>query len=108
MPAIVRSRKPVDRLPAIAPSRNGGDSCFRFALFLLGASLYAQPGPVGRPEVDPAAAARGKKTYLQYCINCHGSLAQGTDQGPDLVRSVVVLRDKLGAGLGTSDRKSVV
>jgi mono/diheme cytochrome c family protein len=57
--------------------------------------------------VDQAAAARGKKIYLQYCINCHGSLAQGTDQGPDLVRSVVVLRDKQGAGLGVALKQIV-
>jgi cytochrome c oxidase cbb3-type subunit 3 len=75
------------------------------ALLVLTASLYAQPGPSARPPVDPAASARGKKTYIQYCINCHGSLAQGTDQGPDLVRSVVVMRDKLGAGLGIALRQ---
>ncbi len=74
-------------------------------LFALAASLYGQPGPSARPAVDQAAAARGKKTYIQYCINCHGSLAQGTDQGPDLVRSVVVLRDKQGAGLAVALRQ---
>lgn len=69
------------------------------------ANIYAQPGPTARPKVDPYAAARGRATYLQYCINCHGSLAQGTDQGPDLVRSVVVLRDQLGSELGPSLRR---
>lgn len=78
--------------------------CF-LVLLVLCASLDAQPGPVGRLPIDPAAAARGKKLYLQYCINCHGSLAQGTDQGPDLVRSVVVLRDKLGNGIGPALRQ---
>jgi len=75
------------------------------ALCAFVASLFAQPGPTGRTPVDNAAAARGKATYLLYCINCHGSLAQGTDQGPDLVRSVVVLRDRLGNGIGPSLRK---
>ncbi|MBZ5608110.1 MAG: c-type cytochrome [Acidobacteriia bacterium] len=74
-------------------------------LFAISASLCAQPGPRARQPIDPAAAARGKKTYLQYCINCHGSLAQGTEQGPDLVRSVVVLRDKLGSALGPALQK---
>jgi mono/diheme cytochrome c family protein len=68
-------------------------------LFLSSIALVAQPGPTARQTVDSAAAARGKKIYLQSCINCHGSLAQGTDQGPDLVRSVVVLHDKLGSEL---------
>ena len=108
----------------IAPSREGGVSPWvrdsvrvrqtpgshpglvSIALLLvLGATLHGQAGPSGRPAVDSAAAARGKTTYLQYCINCHGSLAQGTDQGPDLVRSVVVLHDRQGAGLGAALRQ---
>jgi mono/diheme cytochrome c family protein len=64
------------------------------------ANIYPQAGPAVRLKVDPAAVSRGRTTYLQYCINCHGSLAQGTDQGPDLVRSVVVLRDQLDSELG--------
>jgi cytochrome c oxidase cbb3-type subunit 3 len=111
-------------MSGIAPSRKGGVSSLvresarlrrtpgshpglvgTIALLFVATSLYAQPGPVGRPAVDAAAAARGKKAYLQYCINCHGSLAQGTDQGPDLVRSVVVLRDKQGAQLGRALRQ---
>jgi cytochrome c oxidase cbb3-type subunit 3 len=74
-------------------------------LLALSVSLSAQPGPVARPPIDATAAARGKKIYIQYCINCHGSLAQGTDQGPDLVRSVAVLRDRLGNGLGPTLRQ---
>ncbi len=67
-------------------------------------ALFGQAGPVRSP-VDAGAAARGKKVYIQYCINCHGSLAQGTEQGPDLVRSVVVLRDKQGSGIGPALEK---
>jgi mono/diheme cytochrome c family protein len=74
-------------------------------LLAVCANIYAQAGPAARLKVDPAAAARGRTTYLQYCINCHGSLAQGTDQGPDLVRSVVVLRDQLGSELAPALRK---
>jgi mono/diheme cytochrome c family protein len=85
--------------------RKRSQSPFFAAFFVVGASLYAQPGPSARPAIDPAAAARGKQTYLQFCINCHGSLAQGTEQGPDLVRSVVVLRDKSGTGLGAGLRQ---
>src|SRR3954452_1496684 len=62
--------------------------------------LFAQPGPTARPKVDPEAAGRGRALYLQHCINCHGTLAQGTDEGPDLVRSATVLRDRFGSELG--------
>jgi mono/diheme cytochrome c family protein len=64
------------------------------------ASPSAQPGPTDRPRVDPAAADRGRSVYLQRCVNCHGNAAKGTDSGPDLLRSVVVLRDRLGGAIG--------
>jgi mono/diheme cytochrome c family protein len=67
-------------------------------LFFLSASLHGQAGPT-RPDVDSAAADRGKRVYLQYCVNCHGSQAKGTDQGPDLIRSVAVLHDQVGPAL---------
>jgi mono/diheme cytochrome c family protein len=63
------------------------------------AVLSAQ-GPYERQRVDVAAATRGRALYAQYCINCHGSTAKGSDRGPDLIRSVVVLRDRLGTGIG--------
>src|ERR1700683_1004096 len=69
-------------------------------------SLSAQPGPTGRQKVDPAAEERGRRVYLQFCINCHGSLARGTDDGPDLIRSVPVLKDYLGSELGPALKKA--
>jgi mono/diheme cytochrome c family protein len=66
--------------------------------------LIAQPGP-SRPEIDSSAADRGKRVYLQFCINCHGALAKGTEQGPDLIRSVTVLHDKSGSELGPALKK---
>ena len=66
---------------------------------LGGSLLLGQPGPT-RTAVNSAAAERGKRIYLQFCINCHGSLAKGTEQGPDLIRSVVVLHDHAGTELG--------
>ncbi|HEY4364730.1 MAG TPA: c-type cytochrome [Bryobacteraceae bacterium] len=66
--------------------------------FVVTASVWGQAGPT-RPDVDSAAADRGKRIYLQYCVNCHGSQAKGTDQGPDLIRSVPVLHDEVGAAL---------
>lgn len=64
------------------------------------AIVYAQAGPYERQKVDPAAARRGRAVYTQYCVNCHGALAKGTDNGPDLIRSPLVLRDRLGSELG--------
>src|SRR5579863_4873954 len=66
--------------------------------FVLAATVWGQAGPT-RPDVDSAAAARGKRVYLQFCVNCHGSQAKGTEDGPDLIRSVVVLHDKSGSEL---------
>jgi mono/diheme cytochrome c family protein len=67
---------------------------------LSAATLAAQAGPYERQKIDEAAAMRGRAVYQQHCINCHGSTAKGTDRGPDLIRSVVVLRDRLGNGIG--------
>ena len=72
---------------------------------LLAAAASMQAGPTERQRVDNAAADRGRLVYTQYCINCHGSTAKGTANGPDLIRSVVVLRDRLGNGIGPAIRK---
>jgi cytochrome c oxidase cbb3-type subunit 3 len=69
-------------------------------IYLLAAMLGAQAGPSERQRVDNAAADRGKLVYTQFCINCHGGTAKGSDRGPDLIRSAVVLRDRLGNGIG--------
>ena len=73
---------------------------------LAGATLAAQGGPYERQKIDEAAATRGRAVYAQHCINCHGSTAKGTERGPDLIRSVVVLRDRLGNGIGPALRPS--
>jgi mono/diheme cytochrome c family protein len=71
-----------------------------FTLVLpLAASASAQ-GPYERQRVDNAAADRGRTLYAKHCINCHGSTAKGNDRGPDLIRSNVVLRDRLGSLIG--------
>lgn len=74
-------------------------------LLCAASCLSAQPGRTDRQKGDPTGAARGGRIYQQYCINCHGSLAQGTDQGPDLVRSVTVLHDTLGSEIGPALKK---
>ena len=68
--------------------------------------VVAQGGPYDRQKIDDAAATRGRAVYAQHCINCHGSAAKGTERGPDLIRSVVVLRDRLGSHVGPALKPS--
>lgn len=51
------------------------------------------------PPPDAAAAARGEKLYSQNCAFCHGAKATGAE-GPNLVRSTVVLHDEKGELIG--------
>ena len=57
-------------------------------------------GPNDKQVVDSAAADRGRTVYAAQCVDCHGVKARGADGGPDLVRSVIVLHDRLGSELG--------
>jgi len=57
-------------------------------------------GAADRHRVDPAAADRGRKTYASECVTCHGPSARGTERGPNLVRSQIVLRDRYGNAIG--------
>ncbi|MEP7354985.1 MAG: c-type cytochrome [Acidobacteriota bacterium] len=66
--------------------------------------VWAQAGPTERQVVDQAAVVRGRAVYTQYCINCHGALAKGAD-APDLIRSALVLRDRLGNEIGPALRR---
>lgn len=58
-------------------------------------------GPQDRQVIDPTAAKRGKAIYASDCGSCHGPLARGTSNGPDLVRSVTVLHDHYGDDIGS-------
>lgn len=80
---------------------------YLIAIALLTAAGIAagQAGPTERQKIDNAAATRGRTVYAQYCINCHGSNIKGGDNGPDLIRSVVVLRDRLGNDIGAAMKK---
>ncbi len=62
--------------------------------------LLDQAGASDKQVVDEDAANRGKATYIAQCITCHGPKGRGTDQGADLVRSLVVLHDRYGDQLG--------
>jgi len=57
-------------------------------------------GPADAPYVDSALADNGKTVWAAECITCHGTQARGTDNGPNLTRSLVVLRDRYGSELG--------
>jgi mono/diheme cytochrome c family protein len=62
--------------------------------------MLAGAGPADKPPVDAEAADRGRKVWASECISCHGTQARGTANGPNLVRSLVVLRDRYGSELG--------
>jgi mono/diheme cytochrome c family protein len=62
--------------------------------------LLGQMGPDDKHVVDPVAAARGRKIWAAECIQCHGTQARGTDNGPNLVRSDLVLHDRYGDHIG--------
>jgi mono/diheme cytochrome c family protein len=51
------------------------------------------------PPADPEAAARGQKVYAQACAFCHGPNATGAE-GPNLLRSSLVLHDDKGEKIG--------
>lgn len=51
------------------------------------------------PVPDAAAAKRGDPLFKQNCAACHGENARG-GQGPNLLRSVVVLHDEKGEEIG--------
>src|SRR4051812_35572073 len=65
-----------------------------------GGGLLDQAGAADKQVVDPTAADRGKKTYIAECITCHGPTARGGQNGPDLVRSLIVLHDRYGSEIG--------
>jgi cytochrome c oxidase cbb3-type subunit 3 len=67
--------------------------------------VAASAGADDKHVVDPVAADRGRKVWAAECINCHGTYARGTDNGPNLVRADLVARDRYGNQLGPFLRK---
>lgn len=63
-------------------------------------SLLMGMGPDDKHVVDPIAAARGRKIWAAECIQCHGTQARGTESGPNLIRSDLVLHDRYGSTIG--------
>jgi cytochrome c oxidase cbb3-type subunit III len=62
-------------------------------------------GPNDKHIVDASAATRGRSTYAAACITCHGTQARGGERGSNLIRSLVLLRDRYGNELGPFLRK---
>jgi cytochrome c oxidase cbb3-type subunit 3 len=61
-------------------------------------SRPARPNFFGlAPAPDPLAVQRGQQSFVANCGFCHGSTGKGGNNGPDLVRSVLVLDDE-GSG----------
>jgi mono/diheme cytochrome c family protein len=55
-------------------------------------------GPAGGyGPLEPESIARGKDLFVGRCAFCHGSNGTGGEGGPDLIRSPLVLRDRLGS-----------
>ena len=61
--------------------------------------------------VDRAASTRGRTIYIAECITCHGPKARGVSEGPpanqgaDVVRSLVVLKDRYGSTVSAFMKK---
>jgi mono/diheme cytochrome c family protein len=52
------------------------------------------------PTFDQTAVERGQRIFAAQCGFCHGANAKGGESGPDLIRSIIVLDEENGAGLG--------
>jgi cytochrome c oxidase cbb3-type subunit III len=67
---------------------------------IVWASSVGQAQLISR-QVPPADAVdRGQKQFVVQCGSCHGANARGDDDGPDLVRSEIVLDDEQGNLIG--------
>src|SRR3984957_10949438 len=67
---------------------------------LIRSSPAQAPAAPAAASIDKAAAERGKGYFSSSCSFCHGSLATGTEQAPNLLRSPLVLQDHNGDTLG--------
>lgn len=73
---------------------------------LTPSSVRSGAGPADKPMVDPKASEAARPLYASSCLACHGADARGTPRGANLVRSIVVLRDRYGSTLGPFLRAS--
>ncbi|MBZ5634329.1 MAG: cytochrome c [Acidobacteriia bacterium] len=69
------------------------------------ATSIAHAQLISRPVPPADAVERGQKQFVIMCGSCHGADARGDDNGPDLVRSEMVLDDEQGSLIGPVIRK---
>jgi mono/diheme cytochrome c family protein len=62
---------------------------------------------ISRDVPEATAVERGQKLFVSSCGFCHGTTARGGENGPDLVRSVMALRDEGGDLIGPVIRNGV-
>jgi cytochrome c oxidase cbb3-type subunit III len=70
------------------------------AVPLIRSAPAQAPAAPAAASVDKAAAERGKGDFSSGCSFCHGALATGTEQAPNLLRSPLVFQDHGGDTLG--------
>src|SRR5204863_2473189 len=75
-------------------------ACTASSAFLSMAVVTATQQQALTPQVDAAAAERGRVVLEQQCGFCHGANARGGSSGPDLTRSALVQEDENGKQLG--------
>lgn len=73
---------------------------------LAPSNVRSGAGPADKPMVDPKASEAARPLYAKHCLACHGADSRGTPRGSNLVRSIVVLRDRYGSTLGPFLRAS--
>lgn len=69
-----------------------------------GTQAAAAARPSAYPEraaADPAVVQRGRQIFSANCSFCHGSDARGGEGGPNLIRSEIVMDDKIGELVAT-------
>lgn len=62
-------------------------------------TVHAQLGRL--PAVDQAAHDRGRAIWASQCINCHGSQARGSENGPNIIRTKTVNYDRFAERAGS-------
>jgi mono/diheme cytochrome c family protein len=94
----------VDYLAKHLPPRSGTPGA--------GGAGFIGAGPDDAHVVDTEAAERGRSIYVAECVTCHGNKGRGgpdslppAQRGADLVRSLVVLKDRYGATIGAFLKK---
>jgi len=82
---VVQTGAQVTPVPGVAPPKIGAN-----------ATIQGTQAAIRGSKQDPAAVSRGNTLFVANCGYCHGATAKGTDIGPDLIRSVIVLNDDKG------------